>query len=113
MFRGLSVYTGNAHPRFAEDICHHLEIPLGKAEVFKFKNDEIFVKINEAYRVPHRAFLERAHVRGIRFAVGSDSHFALIPLDRTVEMLREAGIGDGPFLDGRRAQDGVSTATSS
>ncbi|MBI3522452.1 MAG: ribose-phosphate diphosphokinase [Chloroflexi bacterium] len=50
MFRGLSVYTGNAHPRFAADICRQLEIPLGQADVFKFANDEIFVKINENAR---------------------------------------------------------------
>ena len=56
MFRGLSVYTGNAHPKFAQDICHHLEIPLGKADVFKFANDEIFVKINENAR-EHDVFI--------------------------------------------------------
>jgi ribose-phosphate pyrophosphokinase len=50
VFRGLSVYTGNAHPRFAQDICRYLEIPLGKADVFKFANDNIFVKINENAR---------------------------------------------------------------
>jgi histidinol phosphatase-like PHP family hydrolase len=70
-------------------------------------------EINETYRVPHRAFLERAHARGARFSVGSDSHFALVPLDRTEAMIREAGVSAGHFLDGRRAQDGVSTATSS
>ena len=39
MYGGLSVYTGNAHPTFARDICRALEIPLGAAEVFKFAND--------------------------------------------------------------------------
>ena len=73
----------------------------------------VAIEINEAYRVPHRAFLERAHNRGARFSVGSDSHFALLPLDRTEAMIREAGILPGPFLDGRRAQEGVSSATSS
>ena len=73
----------------------------------------VAVEINEAYRVPHRAFLERAHARGIRFSVGSDSHFALVPLDRTLEMIRDAGVARAPFLDGRRAQEGVSTATTS
>jgi histidinol phosphatase-like PHP family hydrolase len=74
----------------------------------------VAIEINEAYGVPHRAFLERAYARGARFAVGSDSHFALLPLDRTEAMIREAGVGDGRFLDGRRAaQEGVSTATSS
>jgi len=50
VFRGLSVYTGNAHPAFAQDICRELGIPLGEAEVFKFKNDEIFVQIKENAR---------------------------------------------------------------
>jgi ribose-phosphate pyrophosphokinase len=50
VFRGLSVYTGNAHPKFAEDICDHLEIPLGNRELFKFPNDNIFVRILENAR---------------------------------------------------------------
>jgi ribose-phosphate pyrophosphokinase len=50
VFRGLSVYTGNAHPRFAMDICNHLEIPLGAVDVFKFANDNIFVQIKENAR---------------------------------------------------------------
>jgi histidinol phosphatase-like PHP family hydrolase len=73
----------------------------------------VAVEINEAYRVPHRAFLERALAGGVRFAVGSDSHFGLVPLDRTEAMIREAGLAEAPFLGGRRAQEGVSTATSS
>ncbi len=73
----------------------------------------VAIEINEAYEVPHRRFLERAHARGARFAVGSDTHFELLPLDRTEAMIREAGITEAPFLDGRRAQEGVSTATSS
>ncbi len=50
VFRGLSVYTGNSHPQFARDICAHLEIPIGEAEVTKFPNDNIFVKILENVR---------------------------------------------------------------
>lgn len=74
---------------------------------------EVALEINEAYQVPHRAFLERAHARGVRFAVGSDTHFALVPLDRTEAMIRAAGVDGSRFLDGRRAQEGVSTDTSS
>ncbi|HZP97829.1 MAG TPA: ribose-phosphate diphosphokinase [Candidatus Limnocylindria bacterium] len=50
MYGGLAVYTGNAHRKFAEDICAELEMPLGDADVFKFANDNIFVKINENVR---------------------------------------------------------------
>jgi ribose-phosphate pyrophosphokinase len=49
-YGGLSVYTGNAHPTFARDVCRSLEIPLGPIDVFKFANDNIFVKVNENVR---------------------------------------------------------------
>ena len=61
MFRGLSVYTGYAHPRFAEDICGHLEIPLGQIDVFKFANDNIFVQIKENAR-EHDVFVVQSLV---------------------------------------------------
>ena len=50
MFRGLSVYTGNAHPEFANDVSEALGQPLGRADVFKFPNGEIFVQIKENAR---------------------------------------------------------------
>ncbi|HEX6541605.1 MAG TPA: ribose-phosphate pyrophosphokinase [Ktedonobacterales bacterium] len=46
----LAVFTGRAHKQLAEDICGHLGIPLGDAEVFEFDNENIFVKINENVR---------------------------------------------------------------
>ena len=69
----------------------------------------VAIEINEAYGVPHRAFMERAHARGARFAVGSDTHFDLLPLERTEAMIRAAGVGEARFLEGRRLQAGVST----
>ena len=46
----LKVFTGNSHPQLAQDICDYLEIPLGQAEVFKFANDNSFVRIRENIR---------------------------------------------------------------
>jgi ribose-phosphate pyrophosphokinase len=46
----LKVFTGNAHPMLAQAICEYLNIPLGKAEVFEFKNENIFVRILENVR---------------------------------------------------------------
>ena len=46
----LKVFTGNAHPALAKGICGYLGIPLGQAEVFQFKNENIFVKILESVR---------------------------------------------------------------
>ncbi len=46
----MAVFTGNAHPELARSICDHLGIPLGKAQVFEFSNENIFVKIDENVR---------------------------------------------------------------
>jgi len=46
----LKVFTGNAHPMLAKAICEYLNIPLGKAEVFEFKNENIFVRVQENVR---------------------------------------------------------------
>lgn len=46
----LKVFTGNAHPILAREICDYLGIPLGKADVFEFSNENIFVRILENVR---------------------------------------------------------------
>ena len=46
----LKVFTGNAHPQLARDICSYLGIQSGYIDVFKFKNDNTFVKILENVR---------------------------------------------------------------
>lgn len=46
----LKVFSGRAHPDFAREVCAHLGVPLGNADIFKFSNDNTFVKINESVR---------------------------------------------------------------
>ena len=46
----LRVFTGNAHPELASSVCQFLNIPLGKAQVIKFPNDNTFVRILENVR---------------------------------------------------------------
>ena len=46
----LKVFTGNGHPELAKSVCEYLDIPLGQAEVFKFANDNTFVRIHENIR---------------------------------------------------------------
>jgi len=46
----LAVFTGNAHPQLARNICRHLGVQLGQAQVFSFSNENIFVKIDENVR---------------------------------------------------------------
>ena len=49
-FDELRVFTGNAHKQLAQSVCDYLQIPLGQAEVFKFSNDNTFVRILENIR---------------------------------------------------------------
>ncbi|PKB68703.1 MAG: ribose-phosphate pyrophosphokinase [SAR202 cluster bacterium Io17-Chloro-G4] len=46
----LKIFTGNSHPDLAESVCQYLDIPIGQAEVFKFANDNTFVRIQENVR---------------------------------------------------------------
>jgi histidinol phosphatase-like PHP family hydrolase len=65
---------------------------------------DVAIEVNECYGVPHRAFLERAQRLGARFSVGTDSHFAITPLDKTMEMIRGAGLAEDRFLTGSRVR---------
>ena len=46
----IQVFSGNANPELARDICRHLDIPLSKAEVRTFSDGEIYVEIGENVR---------------------------------------------------------------
>ncbi len=50
MFSRFKVFTGNANIELAKEVAKYAGIPLGEAEVFKFSNDNTFVKINENVR---------------------------------------------------------------
>ncbi len=46
----MMVFTGNANPQLAQDICNYLKLPLGKAVVDRFSDGEIMVEIMENVR---------------------------------------------------------------
>ncbi len=46
----IAVFSGNAHPELAKDICKYLKVKLSDAFVGKFSEGEIRVKINENIR---------------------------------------------------------------
>ena len=46
----MTILTGNSNPALAAEICDHIGIPLGRAEVMKFSNDNTFVRIGESVR---------------------------------------------------------------
>lgn len=46
----LKIFTGNAHPALAQEICDYIGVPLGKAVCGHFNNGEIQVMVNESVR---------------------------------------------------------------
>ncbi len=50
MANKMKIFTGNANPVIAQEICDYLGVPLGAAEVRKFSDGEIFVEIGENVR---------------------------------------------------------------
>ncbi|MBA2521316.1 MAG: ribose-phosphate pyrophosphokinase [Chloroflexia bacterium] len=50
LYDQLTVFSGNANRELADDICGYIGIPMGRAEVFKFSNDNTFVRIMESVR---------------------------------------------------------------
>jgi len=46
----MKIFTGNANPAIAEEICNYLGVPLGSAEVKKFSDGETAVEIGENVR---------------------------------------------------------------
>jgi len=49
-YDSLMVFTGNANPSLAEDVCRHLNIHLGRATVGKFSDGEVMVELLENVR---------------------------------------------------------------
>ncbi len=46
----LAVFTGNANPALAQEIAHHLKVPVGRADVGRFSDGEVNVEIRENVR---------------------------------------------------------------
>ncbi|ESK37718.1 ribose-phosphate pyrophosphokinase [Acinetobacter nectaris CIP 110549] len=46
----LVVFSGNAHPQFAQKVVSHLHVPLGSASVTRFSDGEIAIEITENVR---------------------------------------------------------------
>lgn len=50
MFKSISIFTGTANKTLGKAIADYLELPLGRAEVTRFSDGEIFTRINENVR---------------------------------------------------------------
>src|SRR4051794_16466025 len=50
VLKAFTVFSGNANRDLAEAICRYLEVPMGKAQVTRFSDGEVYVEINENVR---------------------------------------------------------------
>jgi ribose-phosphate pyrophosphokinase len=50
MFDQLTIFGGNSNTALTSAICEYIGLPGGRAEVFKFSNDNTFVRIGESVR---------------------------------------------------------------
>jgi ribose-phosphate pyrophosphokinase len=50
MLKALAIFSGNANRPLAEEICRHVEVPLGQSKVSAFSDGECFVEIGENVR---------------------------------------------------------------
>jgi ribose-phosphate pyrophosphokinase len=46
----LKIFSGAAHPALAKEVCDYVDIPVGKATISKFSNDNTFVQYQENIR---------------------------------------------------------------
>lgn len=46
----ITIFSGNSNPYLTEQICDYLGLRQGRADVFKFSNDNTFVRIGESVR---------------------------------------------------------------
>jgi ribose-phosphate pyrophosphokinase len=50
MFKSISIFSGSANRQLAESIAEYLEVPMGRADVTRFSDGEVFARINENVR---------------------------------------------------------------
>ena len=70
----LRIFSGNSHPALAQDVCSYLGIPLSQAEVFKFANDNTFVRIMENIRQRDVFIVQPTGAPGQRQSDGTSHH---------------------------------------
>jgi ribose-phosphate pyrophosphokinase len=46
----ITIFGGNSNQPLVNEICEYIGLPVGRAEVFKFSNDNTFVRIGESVR---------------------------------------------------------------
>ncbi len=50
LYDQLTIFGGNSNPELTDEVCAYIGLPRGRVEVFKFSNDNTFVRIGESVR---------------------------------------------------------------
>ena len=50
MYGELAIFSGNANPELAREICAYLGVPLRGVDIIEFPNENIFIKLHESVR---------------------------------------------------------------
>ena len=50
LYDEMTIFGGNSNPELTDSVCNYLGLPRGRADVFKFSNDNTFVRIGESVR---------------------------------------------------------------
>lgn len=58
MYENLAIFSGTANPQLAEEICEYLGCPLRGADIFKFPNDNTFVRLHNSVRGQHAFIIQ-------------------------------------------------------
>ena len=74
MLKALTIFSGNANRELAQEICSYVEIPLGRAEVTRFSDGEIYVEIDENVRGVNCFVVQPTCVAGERQPDGAADH---------------------------------------
>lgn len=90
--KDIKVFTGNANPALAKDICKKLDIPLGNAEVGAFSDGENFVSIYETVRGSD-VFVVQSTCSFERDGVQRTVNDALLELLIMIDALKRASAG--------------------
>ncbi len=68
LYDQLTIFGGNSNPQLTADICEYLGLPQGRADVFKFSNDNTFVRIGESVR-DHDVFVVQSFASPINDSI--------------------------------------------
>ena len=50
MYGDMAIFSGNANPELAREICDYLGVPLRGLDLIEFPNENIFVKLHKSVR---------------------------------------------------------------